>query len=210
MATVPGTAEAPAPQQPRQLPAAVGCFTGRAAELAALSSLLGARPDTMPISAICGTGGTGKTALAVQWAHQVAGHFPDGQLYVNLRGYDCDQPVSAAEALAGFLRALSVPGQDIPDQLEDRARLYRSRLASLRVLVLLDNASGSEQVRPLLPGDPGCTAMVTSRDALAGLVAVDGARRWTAWMPGKTGPMSGRCSPGRSGGCPAMWPRHSH
>jgi tetratricopeptide (TPR) repeat protein len=177
MATVPGTAQAPAPQQPRQLPAAVGCFTGRAAELAALSSLLGARPDTMPISAICGTGGTGKTALAVQWAHQVAGHFPDGQLYVNLRGYDCDQPVSAAEALAGFLRALSVPGQDIPDQLQDRARLYRSRLAGLRVLVLLDNASGSEQVRPLLPGDPGSMAVVTSRDALAGLVAVDGARR---------------------------------
>jgi DNA-binding SARP family transcriptional activator/tetratricopeptide (TPR) repeat protein len=179
---VPTTAQAPASPQPqpqprpRQLPAAVGCFTGRAPELAALNSLLGPR-DTMPIPAICGTGGAGKTALAVQWAHQAAGRFPDGQLYVNLRGYDCDQPVSAAEALAGFLRALGVPGQDIPDQLQDRARLYRSRLAGLRVLVLLDNASGSEQVRPLLPGDPGCMAVVTSRDALAGLVAVDGARR---------------------------------
>jgi DNA-binding SARP family transcriptional activator/tetratricopeptide (TPR) repeat protein len=172
---------AAAPQAPRHLPAAVGCFTGRAAELAALTGLLdgrsGAAVVTMVISAISGTAGVGKTALAIQWAHQVTGRFPDGQLYVNLRGHDPDQPVTPGEALAGFLRGLGVAGHDIPDELEDRARLYRSRLVGRRMLVLLDNARDGEQVRPLLPGDPGCVTVVTSRDALAGLVAADGARR---------------------------------
>jgi DNA-binding SARP family transcriptional activator len=166
---------------PRQLPAAIGCFTGRDAELAALAGLLEVRPGVrapaLVISAIGGTAGVGKTALAIQWAHLVADRFPDGQLYVNLRGYDRDQPVAAADALAGFLRSLGVPGQEIPDGAEDRARLYRSRLAGRRVLVLLDNARDGEHVRPLLPGDSGCAAVVTSRDALAGLVAADGARR---------------------------------
>jgi tetratricopeptide (TPR) repeat protein/transcriptional regulator with XRE-family HTH domain len=174
----PGSAS---PVIPRELPAAVGHFTGREAELAALTRLLGQddehRTGTVVISAIGGTAGVGKTALAIRWAHQVAVGFPDGQLYVNLRGYDPDQPVSTADALAGFLRALGVPGADIPDGVEDRARLYRSRLAGRLVLVLLDNARDGEQVRPLLPGDPGCVAVVTSRDALAGLVAADGARR---------------------------------
>jgi tetratricopeptide (TPR) repeat protein/DNA-binding XRE family transcriptional regulator len=169
------------PPAPRQLPAAVGCFTGRAAELAALTGLLdrrsGAATRTLVISAIGGTAGVGKTALAVAWAHRVAGQFPDGQLYVNLRGFDPDQPVAAAEALAGFLRALGVHGQDIPDAMEDLARLYRSRLAGRRMLVLLDNACDGDQVRPLLPGDPCCVAAVTNRDALAGLVAIDGALR---------------------------------
>ncbi len=180
----------PAPRQlaragadavPWQLPAAVGCFTGRDTELAALTGLLdahpGARPPAMVISAIGGTAGVGKTALAVHWAHRVAERFPDGQLYVNLRGYDPGEPVPAADALADFLRALGVPGTDIPDGAEDRARLYRSRLAGRRMLVLLDNSRDGEQVRPLLPGDPGCVAVVTSRDALAGLVATDGAWR---------------------------------
>jgi tetratricopeptide (TPR) repeat protein len=166
---------------PRQLPAAVGSFTGRAAELAALTGLLGTQPEgrapTLVISAIGGTAGVGKTALAIRWAHLVAGRFPDGQLYVNLRGYDPDQPVAAADALAGFLRTLGVPGTDIPDGAEDRARVYRSRLAGRRLLVLLDNARDGEQVRSLLPGDPGCMAVVTSRNSLAGLVAADGARR---------------------------------
>jgi len=165
---------------PRQLPAAVACFTGRDGELAALTGLLeagqGARAP-MVISAIGGTAGVGKTALAIEWAHQVADRFPGGQLYVNLRGYDLSDPVAPADALAGLLRALGVPGQDIPDEIEERARLYRSRLAGQRVLVVLDNARDGEQVRPLLPGDPGCLAMVTSRDALSGLVATDGARR---------------------------------
>ena len=166
---------------PRQLPAAVGCFTGRVAELGTLTGMLdggsGPTTATVVISAIGGTAGVGKTALAVHWAHQVAGRFPDGQLYVNLRGYDPHQPVSASDALASFLGALGVPGQQIPDGEDDRARLYRSRLAGRRVLVMLDNARDGGQVRPLLPGDPGCVAVVTSRDTLAGLVVTDGARR---------------------------------
>jgi len=164
---------------PRQLPAAVSHFTGRAAELDALSGMVddARAPRTVVISALAGMAGVGKTAVAVYWAHQVAGRFPAGQLYVNLRGYDPEQPVAAADALAGFLRALGVPGQEIPDEMEDRARLYRSRLAGRRVLVVLDNARDGDQVRPLLPGDPGCAAVITSRDSLAGLVAADGARR---------------------------------
>jgi tetratricopeptide (TPR) repeat protein/transcriptional regulator with XRE-family HTH domain len=165
---------------PRQLPGAVRLFVGRDAELVALTDLLdtaGSKPSAVVISAIGGTAGVGKTALGVRWAHLVADRFPDGQLYANLRGYDPDQPVLAADALAGFLRALGVPGQEIPDATEDRVRLYRSRLAGRRVLILLDNARDSEHVRPLLPGDPGCIALVTSRDTLVGLVATDGARR---------------------------------
>jgi DNA-binding SARP family transcriptional activator/tetratricopeptide (TPR) repeat protein len=174
-------AEGPGLKAIRQLPAAVSSFTGREAELAALTGLLEPRSSALApalvISAIGGTAGVGKTALAVQWAHQVAGRFPDGQLYVNLRGYDPDQPVAAADALAGFLHALGVPGQEIPDGAVERSGLYRSRLAGRQMLVVLDNARDSDQVRPLLPGDPGCAAVVTSRDQLAGLVAADGARR---------------------------------
>ncbi len=164
---------------PRELPADVRHFTGRAGELDALSCMLSDAGEarTVVISALAGMAGVGKTALAVQWAHQVAQRFPDGQLYVNLRGYYPDEPVSAADALAGFLRAMAVPGQQIPDDIDERARLYRSKLAGRRVLVLLDNARDSEQVRPLLPGEPGCVAVVTSRDSLAGLVAADGAVR---------------------------------
>jgi tetratricopeptide (TPR) repeat protein/DNA-binding XRE family transcriptional regulator len=163
---------------PRELPAPVGHFTGRAAELDELSELVaGGGGRALVICAVAGTAGVGKTALAVQWAHQVAERFPDGQLYVNLRGYDPDRPVASAEALASLLQTLGVPGTGIPDGVEDRARLYRSTLAGRRMLVLLDNARDGDQVRPLLPGDPGCVAVVTSRDALAGLVATDGARR---------------------------------
>ncbi|HMH92665.1 MAG TPA: tetratricopeptide repeat protein, partial [Streptosporangiaceae bacterium] len=134
-------------------------------------------PGTVVISAIGGTAGVGKTALAVRWAHQVAGRFPDGQLYVNLRGYDADQPVAPADALAGFLSALGVPGPDTPAGEEERAARYRSLLADRRMLVVLDNAAEVEQVRLLLPGAPACMVVVTSRDALAGLVARYGATR---------------------------------
>jgi DNA-binding SARP family transcriptional activator/tetratricopeptide (TPR) repeat protein len=172
----------PGPGQvmPQQLPAAVGGFTGRAAELGALTGMLGEAAETsrtVVISAIAGTAGVGKTALAVHWAHQVADRFPDGQLYVNLRGYDPGQPMTPADALAGFLRDLGVPGPDIPAELEQRAARYRSVLAGRRMLVLLDNAGSAEQVRPLLPATPGCLALATSRDSLAGLIARDGAVR---------------------------------
>jgi tetratricopeptide (TPR) repeat protein/DNA-binding XRE family transcriptional regulator len=166
---------------PRQLPAAVAHFTGRTLELQTLTRLAehaGAGPaGAVVISAIGGTAGVGKTALAIHWAHQAAGRFPDGQLHVNLRGYDPDRPMTAADALAGFLRALGVPGQDIPPGEAERAARYRSLLAGKRALVVLDNASSVEQVRPLLPGTPACAVLVTSRDALAGLVARDGAAR---------------------------------
>jgi tetratricopeptide (TPR) repeat protein len=129
------------------------------------------------IAVISGTAGVGKTALAVHWAHEVAGNFPDGQLFVNLRGYDPDRLMPAADALAGFLRALGLPGQDIPPDVDERAALYRSLLAGRRMLVVLDNARSAEQVRPLLPSTPTCAMAVTSRDALAGLVAREGAIR---------------------------------
>jgi DNA-binding SARP family transcriptional activator/Tfp pilus assembly protein PilF len=163
---------------PRELPAAVPHFRGRDRELSELTALAGsATPGTVVISAIGGTAGVGKTALALYWAHQVADSFPDGQLYVNLRGYDPEQPVAAADVLAGFLRALGVSGADIPAEIAERAAKYRSLLAGRRTLVVLDNAGSAEQVRPLLPGSPGCVAVVTSRDSLAGLVAREGARR---------------------------------
>jgi tetratricopeptide (TPR) repeat protein len=165
---------------PRHLPADPRHFTGRRDELHALSRLLcdARQPGgTVVISAISGTAGVGKTALAVHWAHQAAASFPDGQLYVNLRGYDPGQPMPAAVALAGFLRALGVRGQDISADEDERAAAYRSLLAGRRVLVVLDNAGSAEQVRPLLPAAPGCVVLVTSRDSLAGLVARDGAQR---------------------------------
>jgi tetratricopeptide (TPR) repeat protein len=129
------------------------------------------------ISAVAGTAGVGKSALALRWAHRVRDEFPDGQLYVNLRGYDPDQPLSPGYALAGFLRALGVTGAEIPLEVDERATAYRSRLDGRRILVVLDNASSVEQVRPLLPGTPSALVVVTSRDALAGLVARDGAAR---------------------------------
>ncbi len=163
---------------PSQLPATVSRFAGRAAELAALNIAFDqAAGQTIVISAIAGTAGVGKTALAIEWAHHVSDCFPDGQLYVNLRGYDSDQPMPATDALARFLRALGVAGQDVPPEEDERAGRYRSLLADRRVLVVLDNAGSADQVRPLLPGAPTCTVVVTSRDALAGLVARDGATR---------------------------------
>ncbi|MFJ8689867.1 ATP-binding protein [Micromonospora wenchangensis] len=170
----------PAPFVPRQLPAAVRHFTGRSAPLAALTALLTeppGPPGTVPISTIGGTAGVGKTALAVYWAHQVAHRFPDGQLYVDLRGYDPASPaLSPAEAVAGFLEALAVSPERIPVGLAAQAALYRSLLADRRMLILLDNARDADQVRPLLPSSPGCLVLVTSRNQLPGLVTAEGAR----------------------------------
>jgi DNA-binding SARP family transcriptional activator/tetratricopeptide (TPR) repeat protein len=173
---------------PRQLPAGAGFFAGREAELKELDALLGqARPDdggdagggsgtAVVISAIGGMAGVGKTALAVHWARRVAGQFPDGQLYVNLRGYDPGPAVTPEEVTGWFLAALGVPAAQIPAGAAERAGLYRSVLAGRRVLIVLDNAADASQVRPLLPGSPGCLVVVTSRSALVGLAAAEGAR----------------------------------
>jgi DNA-binding SARP family transcriptional activator/DNA-binding CsgD family transcriptional regulator len=160
----------------RQLPAAISCFTGRAAELGQLDGALGTRLARTQITVVTGTAGAGKTALAIHWAHRVAGRFfPDGQLYVNLRGYDTEDPMPPGAALGSFLRALGMAGPAIPADTQDKAAAYRSLLADRAMLIVLDNAADAEQVRPLLPAGPGCVVLVTSRDALAGLVARDGA-----------------------------------
>jgi DNA-binding SARP family transcriptional activator/tetratricopeptide (TPR) repeat protein len=174
----PGSAESLAPPAiPRQLPSPVPHFVGRETELRQLSAVLDQSGAATTVWVIGGTPGVGKTALAVHWAHEISCRFPDGQLYADLRGYDPEQPLTAADALAGFLRALGVADADIPPGADERAALYRSLLAGRRVLVLLDNAGEGEQVRPLLPGGPPCVTVVTSRDTLAGLVVREGARR---------------------------------
>jgi DNA-binding SARP family transcriptional activator/Tfp pilus assembly protein PilF len=166
---------------PAQLPADVAAFTGRRNQLEELDRLLepGTQTTAVVITAIAGTAGVGKTGLAVHWAHRVRGRFPDGQLYVNLRGYAPTPPASPIEALAGSLRALGVAAEQVPVDLDEAAGLFRTQLADKRMLVLLDNARDPDQVRPLLPGSPGCLVVVTSRDRLGGLVAKEGARRLT-------------------------------
>jgi DNA-binding SARP family transcriptional activator len=163
---------------PAQLPTDIAGFTGRADALAVLDEVL-VQADgrtAVVISAISGTAGVGKTALAVHWAQRVRGLFPDGQLYVNLRGFDpAGQVMDPADALRGFLDALHVPSQRIPASTSARTALYRSLLAGRRVLLVLDNARDAEQVRPLLPGASGCLVLVTSRHQLTGLVAAEGA-----------------------------------
>lgn len=164
---------------PHQLPAAPSSFTGRHDELATLTDAATTTLDvgaTVVISAIGGAGGIGKTALAVHWAHQVASWFPDGQLYVNLRGFDpSGQVMAPAEAVRRFLDALEVPPERIPTDVDAQAALYRSQLAGKRMLVVLDNARDTAQVRPLLPGAPTCLVLVTSRNQLTSLIAADGA-----------------------------------
>lgn len=172
----------PAPlATPKQLPTHTPYFVGRAAELDQLSSLLDTvtiENGTVVISAINGTAGVGKTALALHWAHQAADRFPDGQLYVNLRGFAPagTPPMSVAEAVRGFLDALAIPPKRIPVSLDGQAALYRSLLADRKMLILLDNVASAEDVRPLLPASAGCLVMITSRDQLTGLVAHEGAR----------------------------------
>ncbi|ANH94257.1 regulator [Streptomyces sp. SAT1] len=164
---------------PRQLPPDLAVFRSRETAVAAARGITG---DVAPhgrhlvVSAIGGMAGVGKTALAVHWAHQVADRFPDGQLYVNLRGFEAsERPLDPGEALGGFLRALGVPSGDIPASTERRSALFREKTASRQLIAVLDNAADAEQVRPLLPASAGCLTIVTSRNRLAGLAAAEGA-----------------------------------
>lgn len=162
---------------PAQLPASISHFTGRDAELARLDAMLGELPEAVLITAIAGTAGVGKTALAIHWANQVRHRFPDGQLYLNLRGFAAHEPMRPVEALGRVLRAFGVRPEQVPSDVDEAAAMYRSVLAPRRVLLVLDNAADAEQVRPLLPSSPGSTALITSRDRLGSVVVHDGAVR---------------------------------
>ena len=165
---------------PRQLLAAVPHFTGRDAELKILNDVLESGTgtgETVCISAIGGTAGVGKTALAVYWAHLVASRFPDGQLYVNLRGYDpSGRPADPAAAVRACLGALGVTKEHLPADPDGQGALYRSLLAGRRILIVLDNARDAAQVRPLLPGSSECLVVITSRRQLTALATADGAQ----------------------------------
>ncbi|MGW6709666.1 AfsR/SARP family transcriptional regulator [Streptomyces sp. NPDC054956] len=195
-APAPDRAPTPAPV-PAELPHDTAGFAGRADQLAHLHALLppergqergreqgqeqeqelpSRTANTVVISAIGGAAGIGKTALAVHWAHQVRDRFPDGQVFVNLHGFDQDRdPLRPVEALELLLRSLGLPAAEIPSHAEAQARVYRSMLAGRRLLLVLDNAASAEQVRPLLPGSPTCCVVVTSRNRLGDLVVRDGA-----------------------------------
>jgi DNA-binding SARP family transcriptional activator/Tfp pilus assembly protein PilF len=166
---------------PAQLPHSLPYFTGRDAETARLHELAtvssgAAGSESVMIVAITGPAGVGKTAMAVHWAHQVSGRFPDGQLYMNLRGFDpSGSVVETGDAMRDFLEALGVPAERVPTSLNGQSALYRSVLAGRRVLVVLDNARDADHVRALLPGAPGSLVVVTSRNQLSSLVASDGA-----------------------------------
>src|SRR5215468_3498192 len=191
------------PREPAQLPPDVRGFVGRRAELDALDELVavpeaagngaGARP--LPVGIIAGVAGVGKTGLALHWSHRVRHRFPDGQLYADLRGYDAHQePLPPGAALDGFLRALGVPGDQIPGGLDERAALFRSVVHGRQVLIVLDNARTPEQIRPLLPGSSSCLVLVSSRDRLDDLVACEGARLYAldVLSPGEAGDLLSR------------------
>ena len=167
---------------PQQLPRGIRVFINRVSDLSKLDELLTARssdPETVVAYVIVGTAGVGKTSLALHWAHRVRDHFPDGQLYVDLRGYDPGLPVTPDQALDRFLLTLGVPAMAIPGDVGEKSSQYRSILASKQMLVILDNAGSVSQVRPLIPGSSRSLALVTSRSRLSGLVVRDGAHRTT-------------------------------
>lgn len=163
---------------PRQLPADVFGFVDRAKEIARLEQLTstGDSRKPHPVVAIVGSAGVGKTALALHWLHKIRENFPDGDIFVNLRGYDAGQPLSATTALGRILRDLGVSPNQIPFELEDRVTLFRTLVAGRRVLIMLDNASSANQVRPLIPGAAGPLLVVTSRNRMSGLAVRDGVR----------------------------------
>lgn len=161
---------------PAQLPADASAFVGRAKHLAALDAVVGADGLADRVVLITGMPGAGKTALALHWGHRMRERFPDGQLYVDLRGHSREAAVPPTHALGGFLQGLGVGLDQVPDDAEQAAAAYRSRLADRKVLVVLDNAASAEQVRPLLPGSAGSLALITSRHRLGGLVAREAAR----------------------------------
>ncbi|MCX4539302.1 AfsR/SARP family transcriptional regulator [Streptomyces sp. NBC_01565] len=177
--TAPGAATTAPSVLPSQLPPTTMVFTGRAAVMRRLDELMPTAgpqpPGAARVAQITGQGGVGKTALAVHWGHSRRNRFPDGQLYVNLRGHGGGRPLRPLDALSEFLEALGVPARDIPVTEERGAARFRSLCADRRLLVILDDARSEEQVRPLLPGSADCMVIVTSRLSLAGLVARDGA-----------------------------------
>ncbi|MFF5075815.1 BTAD domain-containing putative transcriptional regulator [Actinoplanes sp. NPDC000266] len=169
-----GAQDAPVP--PAQLPWPSASFEGRAAQLRELTAHADHGDGTV-LALITGAGGVGKTTLALRWAHDVAARYGDGQLYADLRGFGPeDSPIDPGEVLAGFLGALGVPDHRVPPGQTERVALYRSVLAGRRMLLVLDNARDAEQVRPLLPGSPGCAVVVTGRGRLTGLLMAEGAR----------------------------------
>ncbi len=164
---------APLHLPPAQLPPDVAGFAGRRAQLDALDKLL---HESARLISVTGTAGAGKSALAVHWAHRVRERFPDGQLYLNLRGFDpTGSPMSEAEAVRGLLDALRVPAERIPTAVQSCIGLYRTLMAEKRVLIVLDNAGEAAVVRSLLPAAPGCLVITTSREDLHGLIITDGA-----------------------------------
>jgi DNA-binding SARP family transcriptional activator/tetratricopeptide (TPR) repeat protein len=170
---------------PAQLPRDLPLFTGRRAELDRATGLV-ADGEAMPVIAVDGMPGVGKSVFAVHWAHEVAGRFPDGQIYLDLRGPDGETPpMSAGEALESLLSTLGINSAAIPPGLGAKAALYRSHIAGRRILVLLDNAANVEQVRPLLPGAAECLVVITSRMRLTGLSASNGAELLTLGLPGE-------------------------
>lgn len=168
--TPPVRAAVPSRIVPRQLPPALGRLVGRRAELERLEAVSAAK-----LILVVGGAGVGKTTLAVHWAHQVADRFPDGQLFLDARGFDQAPPMSAAEALPRLIQALGWPAKDVPVALEAQIGLYRSILAGQRVLVVLDNAADPDLIRALIPPGSGSRMLVTSRDRLSGLVALESA-----------------------------------
>jgi len=165
----------------RELPAEVAWFTGRTETIRRLTELLPSEspepPGPVAVCVVSGPAGVGKSALAVHWAHRVADRFPDGQLYLDLRGYGSGPPLSSSAALSALLRSLGTPPALVPTDTAEAAARYRSMLAGRRMLIVLDGAGSADQVRDLLPGSSGCMVLITSRDRMTRLIALHGAHR---------------------------------